>query len=107
MIWEAVSGTGNQVCPVNGVKLGELFLLALATSIDAFAVGITFSFLRIRIVTAVAIIGCTTFLLSVGGVLFGHVFGTRYEKKAEIAGGLILILIGLKILLQHLHIINF
>ncbi|MCI1208252.1 MAG: manganese efflux pump MntP family protein [Treponema sp.] len=107
MIWEALIAADEQSCPVKGVALGELFLLALATSIDAFAVGITFSFLQIDIIPAIVIIGCTTFLLSIAGVFFGHIFGTRYEKKAEIAGGIILILIGLKILLQHLGFINF
>ena len=84
------------------LRLGELTLLAIATSIDALAVGITFAFLGVNIVSAISIIGCTTFVLSGVGVMVGYRFGLRYEKKAEIAGGVILILIGLKILLEHL-----
>ena len=81
--------------------------LAVATSIDALAVGITFAFLNVSIMEACLIIGCTTFVLSVIGVVVGNFFGTRYKRKAEIAGGVILILIGLKILLEHLGIIAF
>ena len=75
--------------------------LAVATSIDAFAVGITFSFLNVSILPAVLTIGATTFLFSAAGVIIGNVFGTRFRSKAEIAGGIVLILIGLKILLEH------
>lgn len=82
----------------------ELLLLAVATSIDALAVGITFAFLDTPIVAAIVIIGVTTFALSIVGVVMGNFFGTRYKKKAEIAGGVILILIGAKILLEHLGI---
>jgi putative Mn2+ efflux pump MntP len=85
----------------------EMVLLAIATSIDALAVGITFAFLDTPIIEAIVIIGCTTFALSIVGVVVGNFFGTRYQKKAEIAGGVILILIGLKILLEHLGIIAF
>ena len=85
----------------------EMLLLAVATSIDALAVGITFAFLNVSIMEACLIIGCTTFVLSVIGVVVGNFFGTRYKRKAEIAGGVILILIGLKILLEHLGIIAF
>lgn len=85
----------------------EMLLLAIATSIDALAVGITFAFLETPIVEAITIIGCTTFVLSILGVVTGNFFGTRYKKKAEIAGGIILILIGLKILLEHLGILVF
>ena len=85
----------------------EMFVLAVATSIDALAVGITFAFLDTPIVEAVVIIGVTTFALSVFGVFVGNFFGTKYKKKAEIAGGIILILIGVKILLEHLGILNF
>lgn len=76
--------------------------LAVATSIDALAVGVTFAFLHVEIVPAVSFIGVITFLISVAGVKIGHVFGCRYKSKAEFAGGLILILMGLKILLEHL-----
>lgn len=85
----------------------EMFILAIATSIDALAVGITFAFLQVPIVEAISIIGITTFVISVIGVYVGNFFGNRYKKKAELAGGIILILIGLKILLEHLGILTF
>lgn len=84
----------------------ELLMLAIATSIDALAVGITFAFLGVNIVVAIAVIGVTTFVLSVVGVAVGHAFGARYEKGATIAGGIVLILIGCKILLEHLGILT-
>ena len=84
-----------------------MVVLAVATSIDALAVGITFAFLRVRILPAAGLIGVTTFLLSGLGVYIGHVFGLKYKAKAELAGGIILILIGLKILLEHLGVIAF
>lgn len=89
------------------LSIGELTVLAVATSIDALAVGITFAFLKVNILPSVLLIGVTTFALSLGGVLLGNRFGTKYKSKAEIAGGVILILIGLKILLEHLGVINF
>jgi len=79
--------------------------LALATSIDALAVGVSFAFLQVNIVPAVSFIGITTFALSMIGVKIGNVFGTRFKSKAELAGGIILVLIGLKILLGNLGII--
>lgn len=85
----------------------EMFLLAIATSIDALAVGITFAFLDTPIVEAITIIGLTTFFLSILGVVVGNFFGTRYKKKAEIVGGIILVAIGVKILLEHLGILAF
>ncbi len=81
--------------------------LALATSIDALAVGITFGFLQVRILPAVLFIGTVTFLLSAAGVKVGSIFGERWRKSAQIAGGVILILLGVKILLEHLGIIGF
>ena len=84
-----------------------MVILAVATSIDALAVGVTFAFLRVRILPAAGLIGVTTFLLSALGVYIGHVFGLKYKAKAELAGGIILILIGLKILLEHLGVIAF
>ncbi|MEE0592966.1 MAG: manganese efflux pump, partial [Eggerthella lenta] len=87
--------------------LRELVMLAVATSIDALAVGITFAFLRVDILTSVGLIGVTTFALSIVGVAVGHRFGARYEKPATVVGGIVLILIGLKILLEHLGIIAF
>ena len=94
-------------CRQSALQLKELFLLAIATSIDALAVGITFAFLQVRIIPAVSLIGLTTFVISFLGVGIGHRFGSRFEKRAEITGGVILILIGLKILLEHLGILSF
>ena len=79
--------------------------LAVATSIDALAVGVTFAFLNVNILWAVTFIGVITFILSSIGVKVGHVFGLRYKGKAEFAGGLILVLMGCKILLEHLGIL--
>ena len=81
--------------------------LAIATSIDALAVGVSFAFLSVDIVPAVVFIGVCTFLLSSAGVKIGSVFGLRFKRKAEITGGVILILMGLKILLEHLGLISF
>ena len=83
-----------------------MFLLAVATSIDALAVGVTFAFLEVRILPAAGLIGLTTFLLSALGIYIGHLFGMRYKAGAERLGGIILILMGLKILLEHLGIWN-
>ena len=85
----------------------EMLGLALATSIDALAVGVSFAFLRVDIAPAVTLIGCVTFLLSLGGVWLGHLFGARFKSKAEFLGGLVLILLGLKILLEHLGLLPF
>ena len=82
-----------------------MLILAIATSIDALAVGITFAFLQVNILYAALIIGVTTFVISVIGVKIGHVFGLKYKSKAEIAGGIILISMGCKILLEHLNIL--
>ena len=84
-----------------------MLMLAVATSIDALAVGITFAFLQVDIVPAVSFIGATTFVLSCIGVKIGHVFGTKYKSRAELFGGIVLILMGLKILLEHLGLIGF
>ena len=88
-----------------GVK--TMLLLAVATSIDALAVGITFAFLSVKILPAAGLIGVTTFLLSVAGIYIGRAFGAKYKAGAERAGGVILILIGLKILLEHLGLLPF
>ncbi len=82
-----------------------MLLLAVATSIDALAVGITFAFLKVNIALAASIIGITTFFLSMTGVRVGNVFGVKYKSKAELAGGIILIFLGIKILLEHLGIL--
>ena len=84
-----------------------MLLLAVATSIDALAVGVTFAFLQVRILPAAGLIGVTTFLLSALGIRIGSVFGARFNSGAELAGGVILILIGLKILLEHLGLVRF
>lgn len=84
-----------------------MFPLAIATSIDALAVGVTFACLKVEIFSAISLIGVTTFILSAIGVKIGNVFGTKFKSKAEFIGGLTLILMGLKILLEHLGIINF
>ena len=80
----------------------EMAVLAIATSIDALAVGITFSFLEVNIVEAITIIGVVTFIISAAGVFVGNIFGNKYKTKAEFAGGLILVLLGIKILLEHM-----
>ena len=83
-----------------------MLILAVATSIDALAVGVTFAFLNVQILPAVSLIGVTTFVLSAVGVRVGNVFGSRYKSKAELAGGIILVLMGVKILLEHLGILG-
>lgn len=85
----------------------ELFILAIATSIDALAIGITFAFLGINIINSATLIGISTFIISFVGVMIGNKFGTKYKEKASILGGAVLIIIGLKILLEHLGIIMF
>ena len=89
----------------DSIDFKTMFLLGLATSIDALAVGITFAFLKTNIFFAIIIIGIITFLLCIVGVKIGKKFGNKFKNKAEILGGVILILIGLKILLEHLKII--
>lgn len=109
MIWDAChdSGEGERCQLEQKLDIKELLVLAIATSIDALAVGITFALLNTDILPAVLLIGAITFGLSWLGVAIGYKFGTRYEKKAEIAGGVVLILIGLKVLLEHLGGISF
>ena len=100
MIHEALDNDEEEADASLDVK--TMFLLAVATSIDALAIGITFAFLKVNIVPAVCFIGIVTFIISFAGVKIGNVFGARYKNKAEIVGGVILILLGLKILLEHL-----
>ncbi len=109
MIVEAIRDKDDEQIDKKNLPLDhkEMFLLAVATSIDALAVGITFAFLDTPIVEAIVIIGLTTFFLSIIGVVVGNFFGTRYKKKAEIIGGIILVAIGVKILLEHLGILPF
>ena len=107
MLWEAFredAGEGDGK-PADRIDLGEFFILAIATSIDALAVGISFAALSVDIVSPVALIGVTTFAFSIAGVFVGNFFGSRYEKPASIVGGVVLILIGTKILLEHLGIL--
>ena len=103
MIKESMGETDDQGSDIT--KLAELFTLAIATSIDALAVGVTFGTmgdqLYVNIIVAVVLIGITTFILSIVGVLLGNAFGIRYKSKAELAGGIILIAIGLKIVIEH------
>lgn len=96
-------------CESHGESLAlrEMLVLAIATSIDALAVGITFAFLNVNIIAAVLFIGIITFTLSAVGVKIGNIFGSKYKSKAELAGGIILMMIGLKILLEHLGILTF
>ena len=86
-----------------GVK--AMFPLAVATSIDALAVGVTFAFLQVNIVLAAGLIGVITFAMSAIGVKVGNIFGARYKSRAELAGGIILVLLGVRILLEHLGIL--
>jgi len=88
-------------------SLKNMTVLSLATSIDALAIGVTFAFLQVEIIFAISMIGITTFILSFIGVKIGNVFGTRFKSKAEFAGGIVLIAMGIKILLEHLKIISF
>ena len=99
MIKEAV-GDEEHVDASMDVK--GMFILAVATSIDALAVGVTFAFLKVAIVPAVSFIGIVTFVCSAAGVKIGSIFGTKYSKKAELFGGVVLILIGIKILVEGL-----
>ncbi|MBD8941633.1 MAG: manganese efflux pump [Clostridiales bacterium] len=103
MIKEACSKDDEEEVKAN-LDVKTMFMLAIATSIDALAVGITFAFLSVNLVHAVTFIGITTFILSAVGVGIGNIFGTKYKAKAEITGGIILILLGIKILLEHLGI---
>lgn len=90
----------------DSVDFKTMVVLGIATSIDALAVGITFAFLKVNIILAVIIIGIIAFVFSIIGVKIGNKFGDRYERKAELAGGIILILMGTKILLEHLGILT-
>lgn len=87
------------------VNFKTMLLLAIATSIDALTVGVTFAFFKINLILAVSLIGIITFILSIIGVKIGNKFGDKFQNKAELAGGIMLILIGLKILLEHLGIL--
>jgi putative Mn2+ efflux pump MntP len=102
MILDAVRGEEEESGVVDRVAWGEFLMLAVATSIDALAVGISLAALNVEIVPSVLIIGVVTFVLSLVGVLVGHLFGSRFERPAQIVGGVVLMLIGVKVLLEHL-----
>lgn len=106
MLYEAFKEEKRPDSDGDVIKVRQLLMLAIATSIDALIIGITFALLPgTNIWTSITLIGCTTFALSVAGAAIGFRFGSRYEKKAQIAGGTILILLGIKILLEHLGIL--
>lgn len=110
MIKEALSKDDDCECDGKACSMAvkEMFTLAVATSIDALAVGVTFALLpEVNIGAAVGFIGIITFILSAIGIKIGNIFGVKFKSKAELAGGIILILMGLKILLEHLGVINF
>lgn len=101
MIKEALSSDDDE-CQDDSLRLGDLIMLSIATSIDALAVGITFAFFNVSFLLSVSMIGIITFIICVIGVKVGNVFGEKYKSKAELAGGLILIVMGAKILIDHL-----
>jgi len=107
MAWESFKDEEDEAGDAFDIK--ELLLMAVATSIDALAVGITFAFLEeiLSIWVSVAAIGTITFCLSLIGVMVGNRFGAKYKNRAELAGGIVLILIGMKILLEHLGFLKF
>lgn len=106
MIREALGPEEETACAVEArLDLRRLLVLAVATSIDALAVGVTFAFLEVRILPAVTVIGATTFCLSLAGVAVGNYFGARYKRRAELSGGVILVALGVKILLEHLGVL--
>lgn len=102
MIADAVKDEPEESGATDRVAWGEFLMLAVATSIDALAVGLSLAVLNVNIVLPAVVIGVITFVLSLAGVAVGHAFGSRYERSAQIVGGVVLILIGLKVLLEHL-----
>lgn len=106
MIWDVLhEDDGGEEEQPEGLDFANLVMLAIATSIDALAVGVSFAFLDVDIVPSVTIIGVTTFCLSIAGVAIGHQFGARWERPANIAGGTILIALGVKVLLEGLGVL--
>ena len=105
MVWDATHESEEDVAGETRINIAEFTLLAVATSIDALAVGISFAALKVDIASSIAIVGATTFVLSLVGVAIGNRFGNRYEKSAQIIGGIVLIAIGCKILLEHLGVL--
>lgn len=107
MLWEAFSKKSDCCCEEADLSVKTMFIMAVATSIDALAVGISLAMAgNVNIFVAIAMIGVITFIMSCIGVKIGNIFGSRFEKKAQAAGGIILILLGLKILLEHLGVIG-
>ena len=108
MIKESLEKEEKNECKteVEELSFKNMSVLAVATSIDALAVGVTFAFLKVNIIPAVSFIGITTLVLSMIGVKIGNIFGVKYKSKAEMVGGIILILMGVKILLEHLGILG-
>ena len=104
MIREALSREEEKLD--DSFSFRTMMTLAVATSIDALAMGVTFAFLRVDIVPAVLLIGATTFVLSAVGLKVGNVFGAKYKARAELFGGVVLVLMGLKILLEHLGVVG-
>ncbi len=105
MIIDSFKNDGDELSEKSVLNIKELFMLAIATSIDAFAVGITFAFLNVNIFLSSFIIGAVTFVLSLVGVFIGARVGARFKNKATLLGGIVLVLIGVKILLEHLGVI--
>lgn len=105
MIKEALEPEQQQDTQQDHLDFKELIMMAIATSIDALAVGVTFAFFKVDLGEAISVIGLITFVISYAGVMIGHIFGAKFKEKAEMAGGVILIGIGLKILLEHLGIL--
>lgn len=103
MIRESLSGKDDSASGLLTIKV--MLPMAVATSIDALAVGVTYAFLKVDILVAIAFIGVITFLLSATGVKIGNIFGAKLKSKAELLGGVILILMGIKILLEHLGVL--
>ncbi|MEZ4509409.1 MAG: manganese efflux pump MntP family protein [Eubacteriales bacterium] len=107
MIYDALKPDDGESCPTEEkLSIRELIALSFATSIDALAVGISFAFLQVRILPSVAVIGVTTFALSVAGVAVGQKFGAKYQDKATLTGGVVLVFIGARILLEHLGVFS-
>lgn len=108
MIWDGLKKEAPEAAgTADRLNVKGLFLMAVATSIDALAVGVTFGFLKTNIWAAISVIGCVTFAVCIFGVLIGNRIGLRFKNGAEILGGAILILMGLKILLEHLGVLSF
>lgn len=100
-----IRGAGDETGVKDGFDFKTMIILAIATSIDALAVGVSFAFLRVNIWMAALMIGVSTFVIATAGAKIGSVFGSKFKSKAEIAGGVILILIGIRILASHLGVI--